>query len=108
MFSVKLYIELWYGDCWRGRQSWTPLLFVILQDAMSVDVDVRHRLGNRIANCNVDVGVRLGRLVWCDILEMRCDGWTLAIGVAKVSGLTRRTIRSRCRMVRMSDTELLC
>ena len=73
-----------------------------------VDVDVRHRSGNRIANCNDDVGVRLGRLVWYGILGMRLDGWTLAIGVAKVSGLALRTVRSRCRMVRMSDTELLC
>ena len=67
--SVVLRIVRYCGDCWRGRQSWTPLLCVILRDAMSVDVDVRHRLGNRIANCNVDVGVSLGRLVWYDILN---------------------------------------
>ena len=36
--SIVLRIVLYYGDCWRGRQSWTPLLYVILQDAMSVGV----------------------------------------------------------------------
>ena len=38
---------------------------------------------------------------------MRLDGWTLAIGVAKVSGLTLRTVRSRCRLGRVSDTEFV-